>query len=82
MPISRRMLTITRLLARFLRAVGPAHPSGRLNSIATTSLLQRMTSRKQRFWYTRPRTEKGADAEVVALNLSVEPLRYSQHRKE
>src|SRR3981081_717144 len=56
--INRRMLTTTRLLARYLRGEGRARPSGRLSLIAITLALLRLTKRRQRFWYTRRRTEK------------------------
>ncbi len=58
LSINRRMLTTTRLLARFPQRAEPVHPSGRLSSIATTSLHQRVTMGKQRFWCMRHRIER------------------------
>ena len=55
--INRRMLTITRLLTKSLRGEGLERPSGRLSSIATTSLHRPMTRKRRRFWYMHRRID-------------------------
>jgi hypothetical protein len=79
MYISRRMLTTTRLLAGFPHGEGLVQPSGRPNSIATTSRPRRMTNRKQRFSYTRPKIKRrwrsrGASCSVECSGLGEEEL--------
>src|SRR5207245_9490025 len=57
MSINRQMLTTTRSWGRSRRGEVLAPLSGCPNSIAITSLLQRMKEQLRRFWYTHPGIE-------------------------
>jgi hypothetical protein len=57
MSTNNKMLTTTRVLARFPCGQAPEHPSGRLNSIAITLPLPPMKRRRLRFWCLRRRID-------------------------